>query len=123
VTGSEIPPSASRGETGRQPAGRRMLRTIVGGFSGATVGWVAAGAVTTGDLLEATDPRRLAAVVLAAAAGAYLSWRARGRGARVALYVVAALCFLFWVAVPAGWWATSPPPPAAQPDRPAATSP
>lgn len=94
----------------------RVLRGIAGAFSGATIGWVALAALTPGDFLEATDPRRLAAVALATGAGAFLSLRVHGRRGRVAVYVVTALSFLFWAAVPAGWWATLPPAPAPRAD-------
>ena len=100
-------PAASVSERGRW---LRVGRAVVGAFSGATIASVAVAMFTSGDFLSVTDPRRLAPIALALAAGAYLAQRARTRRAQIALCVVAALCALYWVAAPSGWWASPPPP-------------
>ncbi len=87
-----------------------VFRGLAGAFAGATVGWITCGLLTSGDLFASgKGALALFVVVAALVGGAYLGVKARSKRRQLALFVTAAVCLVFWVAAPNGWWALPPP--------------
>jgi hypothetical protein len=88
----------------------RVLQVLLGSFGGATAGAIVAALLVPGDFFDLGSPRTVLTIVVPAVLGGYGAYRIRRRNARVALVAVAALCVVYWVAAPSGWWASGPPP-------------
>lgn len=89
--------------------GNPLLFGAIGGFVGATAGWICIGLLTPGDFFGSGSLAMLGLVPLGGVIGAVAAARVRSRAARIAWTFAGGLALAFWVGAPAGWWASKAP--------------
>ncbi len=71
--------------------------------------WILWGLATRGDYFASGNPLVLVSLVVAGILGLVAGYRRRSPRYRGIVLGIAVFALLFWVVVPAGWWAHGPP--------------
>lgn len=74
-----------------------------------TVVWILWGVATRGNAFANGNPLVLVTVVLAGVLGLVTGYRRRSPRYRGIVLGLAVFAVLFWITVPSGWWAHTPP--------------
>jgi hypothetical protein len=82
-----------------------VAAALAGAFCAVTLSWIVWGVLTPGDYFANGSVILYPSLLLAAIAGAWLAHKSHTRIRIGALAAITALCVLFWVATPDGWWA------------------
>jgi hypothetical protein len=91
--------------------GLRGLFSLMGAFAGATLCWIGWGIMTPGDCLGcgAMGGSLVNVTMLTFAVfGGFSAFKGRSGPARIAVTATTAICCVFWLAAPDGWWAKAP---------------
>ena len=102
--------TAERRNATEQGVSRLRVLLIAGGaMTAGSVTWILWGLLTPGDYFGGGSPAVWATLAVAGLGGALAGARIRSRWAAGILMLAAALLSAFWILVPDGWWASSPP--------------
>ncbi|MBK8168822.1 MAG: hypothetical protein IPK60_00585 [Sandaracinaceae bacterium] len=86
----------------------RIVFVVLGVFGLGSFGWIAAGALQSGDCFGC-DAWTLLPIPIGVACGAWLGIRAKHPAAVLVLAAASGAAMLFWIQAHDGWWAHRPP--------------